>query len=100
MSQEHQESKHVHCFLPVNSTSAKLDAPLTPASKNTLRALNAGKINLLLITSTKRDTPSTNIHVKGLRLLFTDSVDDRKDMESHLIHNIGTRKSGGMNERL
>ena len=32
-----------------------------------------------------------NIRVKGLWLLFTDSVNDRKDMESHLIDKLGSR---------
>ena len=41
-----------------------------------------------------------SIRVKGLWLLFTDSVNDRKDMESHLIDKLGNRKPGGMNERL
>ena len=41
-----------------------------------------------------------SIRVKGLWLLFTDSVNDRKDMESHLIDKLGSRKPGGMNERL
>ena len=33
-----------------------------------------------------------NIRVKGLWLLFTDSVNDGKDMESHLIDKLGSRK--------
>ena len=41
-----------------------------------------------------------NILVKGPWLLFTDSVNDRQDMESHLIDKLGSRKPGGMNERL
>ena len=41
-----------------------------------------------------------NIHVKGLWLLFTDSVNDRKDMESHLTDKLGSKKPAGMNERL
>ena len=40
-----------------------------------------------------------NIRVKGPWLLFTDSVNDRKDMESHLIDKLGSSKPGGMNER-
>ena len=40
-----------------------------------------------------------NIRVKGLWLLFTDSVNDRKDMASRLIDKLGSRKPGGMNER-
>ena len=41
-----------------------------------------------------------NIRVKGLWLLFTDSVNDRKNMESHLIEKLGSKKPSGMNERL
>ena len=41
-----------------------------------------------------------NIQVKGLRLLFTDSVNDRKDVESHLIDKLSSRKLAGMKERL
>ena len=41
-----------------------------------------------------------NIRVKGLWLLFTDSVNDRKDMESHLTDKLSSRKPGGMNEKL
>ena len=39
-----------------------------------------------------------NIRIKGLWLLFTDGVNDRKDMESHLIDKLGRRKPAGMNE--
>ena len=42
----------------LNSAMVKLDAPLTPASKNVLRALKTGETNLLLITSAKLATPS------------------------------------------
>ena len=41
-----------------------------------------------------------NIRVKGLRLLFTDNASDRKDMESHLIDKLGSRRPGGINEKL
>ena len=41
-----------------------------------------------------------NIRGKGLWLLFTDSVNNRKDMESHLIDKLGSRKLAGMNERI
>ena len=40
------------------------------------------------------------VHVKGLWLLFTDNASDRKDMESYLIENLGSRKLGGINEKL
>ena len=40
-----------------------------------------------------------NIRVKGLWLLFTVWMTE-KDMESHLIDKLGSRKPGGMNERL
>ena len=36
-----------------------------------------------------------NTHAKGLWLLFTDSVNDRKDMKSHLVDQLGSRKPGG-----
>ena len=42
----------------LNSTSGKLDAPSTPASKKTLQTLNTGETNLLRITSVKLATPS------------------------------------------
>ncbi|WP_419619241.1 GIY-YIG nuclease family protein, partial [Thiolapillus sp.] len=41
-----------------------------------------------------------NIRVKGLWLLFTDNASDRKDMESHLIDKLGSRRPGGINEKL
>ena len=41
-----------------------------------------------------------NIHVKGLWLLFTESMNDRKDMEFHLIDKLSSRKPGTMDERL
>ena len=41
-----------------------------------------------------------NIRVKGLWLLFTDNASDRKDMESHLIGKLGSRRPGGINEKL
>ena len=40
-----------------------------------------------------------NIQLKGLWLLFTDSVNNKKDMESHLIDKLSSRKPVGMNER-
>ncbi|WP_419617951.1 hypothetical protein, partial [Thiolapillus sp.] len=38
-----------------------------------------------------------NIHVKGLWLLFTDNASDRKEMESHLIDKLGSRRPGEIN---
>ena len=40
-----------------------------------------------------------NVRVLGLWLLFKDNTNDRKDMESHLIDKLGTRKPEVMNER-
>ena len=40
------------------------------------------------------------IRVKGLWLLFTDKASDRKEMESHLIDKLGSRRPGGINEKL
>ena len=37
-----------------------------------------------------------SICVKGLWLLFTDNASDRKDMESHLIDKLGSRRPGGI----
>ena len=39
-----------------------------------------------------------NVRVKGQWVLFTDSVNDRKDIESHFIDKHGSRKPAGMNE--
>ena len=41
-----------------------------------------------------------NIRVKGLWLLFTDNTSDGKDMECHLIDKLGSRRPGGMKEKL
>ena len=41
-----------------------------------------------------------NILVKGLWPLFTDNASDRKDMESHLTDKLGSRRPGGINEKL
>ena len=48
----------------LNSTLVKVDAPLTPASKNTLQTLKPQETNLLLITSTKLTTPLTTFVYK------------------------------------
>ena len=77
----------------------KLDAPGTPTSKNTLRTLNTGD-KLVANHFNQTDHTIHNIHVKGLWLLFTDRGNDRKDMESRLIDKLGSRKPGGMNEKL
>ena len=41
-----------------------------------------------------------NIHVKGLWLLLMDNASDRKDMESYLIDKFGSRRPGGINDKL
>ena len=82
-----------------NSTSVKLDEPLTPASKNTLQTLNTARDKPVANHFNQTDHTIHNIRVKGLWLLFTDSVNDRKDMVSRLIDKLGSRKPGGMNER-
>ena len=41
-----------------------------------------------------------NIRIKGLWLLFTDNASDKKYMESHLIDKLGSRRPGGINEKL
>lgn len=58
----------------------------------------------------RRDKPVANhfntadhsiyhVRVKGLWLMFSDNSQDRKDMESHLIDRLGSRKPDGMNEK-
>ena len=39
-------------------------------------------------------------HVIYLNKSFTDSVGDKKDMESHLTDKLGGKKTGTMNKRL
>ena len=49
---------------------------------------------------TQTDHTIHNIRVKELGLLFTHSVNDRKDMESGLTDIPGSRKPGGTNETI
>ena len=73
----------------LNSTSEKLDTPLTPTSKNILWILNTV------------DKPAANnfyqtshiihiIHIIGLWLLFPDSVNDRKTWNHTWLINLAT----------
>ena len=84
----------------LNFTSVKLDASLTPASENTLRTFKRRRDKPVADHFNETDHIIHSIRVNGLWLLFTDSVNDRKNTESHSIDKLGNRKPGGVNERL
>ncbi|KAL8591173.1 hypothetical protein ACOMHN_057913 [Nucella lapillus] len=45
------------------------------------------------------DHSISHVWVKGLWLMFSQNTSDRKDMESHLIDKLGSRKPHGLNEK-
>ena len=80
-----------------NSTSAKLDHPWHPFQ---LKADIKHHGDKPVANHFNQAGHSIHICVKGLSFLFEDNTNDRKDIESHLIDKMGTRKPEGINERL
>ena len=64
-----------------------------------LADINVTWTNLLPTASTRLDTIH-NVPVKGLWLLFTDNASDGKVMEYDLTEKFGSRKPGGMKEKI
>ena len=90
----------IHCTKCAQLYIGETGRTLDTASKNTLGTLNTGEKKPVANHFNQTGHTIHNFRVKGLWFLFTDSVNDRKDMESHLTDKLGSRKPGGMNEKL